>query len=558
MKKKNAGFTLVEMLVVLAIMGLILIMAFPAVNQLIKRNQNKKYIYHEQAMIEAAKLYLDQYEADIVGKGWYGCFEITYQQLLDSKLLKSFQEENIECNISGNKVRITKQNKNKNKKSSYQAYLQCKDIKNSNKVVYKSNKAITGICTPTVPSSSKSISNVLFDPERIGSNCWINKTSSSKSLKGDCSNNYVWYSGKLWRVISHNSNNSNNNGVRMITQWNMTTIPYGPVNNSVYDDSYAKEWIDSSRKDGFKGTLRERPKFLVDPNTLDSLSKDEYTNFMKNGLNSGLKTAYDNQNFDYLSNSSSSNPLGYFNSSAINMGIRPVVTIKGNINIATGNGTQDNPYRLSGDNDKPSAGTLLNTRYSGEYVNFNDELYRIIYSPLVENTNTYVTKIIKLDYLPGARPFDSNSSNKFSVTSTSNIGYYLNTTWKNTLSSTSKSMLAKGPWYLGPVGFGENFSQTYRSCTGSCPVNAEIGLPAVGELLSGQFNSSDQSKHYWTITPVTGTTNKVNEIYSFGKGTDTYASTNSNIYIRPALYLNSTVKISSGTGTPNDPFILTQ
>ena len=42
MKKRN-GFTLIELIAVITIIGLILIVAFPAVNKLISGNENKRF-----------------------------------------------------------------------------------------------------------------------------------------------------------------------------------------------------------------------------------------------------------------------------------------------------------------------------------------------------------------------------------------------------------------------------------------------------------------------------------------------------------------------------------
>ena len=61
--------------------------------------------------------------------------------------------------------------------------------------------------------------------------------------------------------------------------------------------------------------------------------------------------------------------------------MRPSINLKSSVRIVDGDGTIDNPYRLNGDNDTNLSGTLLSSRYSGEYIRFgNDEnnLYRIV------------------------------------------------------------------------------------------------------------------------------------------------------------------------------------
>ena len=44
------------------------------------------------------------------------------------------------------------------------------------------------------------------------------------SGNNDCVDmNYVWYSGKLWRIVSISSDNT----LKLVTEGNMTNIPWG-------------------------------------------------------------------------------------------------------------------------------------------------------------------------------------------------------------------------------------------------------------------------------------------------------------------------------------------
>ena len=542
MKQSKLGFTLVEMLVVLAIMGVILVIVFPSVTQLLRRNEDKEYTYYEQTLLEAAKLYYDQKEVDLAGVNWSGCLEITAQELIDADLLKPFDDEKIDCINKNSKVRITKANQDSNEDMT--AYIQCQE-KSSKKTVYETKDIPTNSCTYGVPSTSKELADVVFDENRIGANCQKQSYGLINYLKGGCENNYVWYSGKLWRVISIDTKD---NSIRMVTQWNMTTMPY-TSGSTDYNNGYVKNWLNDARIDGFRGTLRERSKFLqVDNITLLSKAEVERAqnggqNYLFNGLTSGLYDAYDSQKINSIHHSS---VLDRFNPLENSMGVRPVITVKGNVKIQTGSGTKDNPYRFVGDTDKPSSGTLLNTRYSGEYVKFDDELYRIVYSD-----DDGRIKLTKVDFLPDRRRFDTKVSTEFSPTSTTNIGYYLNSEWIKTIDSKYRNLLTEGPWYIGEMDFSSDYIAIFCS---DCVVDAKIGLPAVGEMLSGQFVSADVGKGYWTLTPYYKD-QSMNIIYSHGIGSDSTPLTLS-YYVRPSLYLKSDTKISSGQGTLKDPFIL--
>ena len=155
-----------------------------------------------------------------------------------------------------------------------------------------------------------------------------------------------------------------------------------------------EQWLNDTTVDGFLENLREPEKFIkmdsVWNNTITtettkpakttlvtdavgllnmyeytmSLKNADYkTGYLNNGLNWWTMTPSDSNNI-YLVNDYGVAPTMY--SSRNTFGIRPVINLKSNIKIVSGNGTKDSPYRLEGDNDKTLSGTLLSTRYSGE------------------------------------------------------------------------------------------------------------------------------------------------------------------------------------------------
>lgn len=130
MNKK--GFTLIELLVTIVIMALILIMVVPSITALRNSNKDKPYEYYAESLVEAAKIFVDREGEDInsIGaKNFIGCVDITYQDLLDSDLIKPFSDENIDC--SNATVRYTKSKKS----SSYNYDMTCTDT-TTNEVVY--------------------------------------------------------------------------------------------------------------------------------------------------------------------------------------------------------------------------------------------------------------------------------------------------------------------------------------------------------------------------------------------------------------------------------------
>ena len=53
-------------------------------------------------------------------------------------------------------------------------------------------------------------------------------------VTGSNPNNYIWYSGKLWRVVSIDTSD---NSVKLVTQWNISAISYDN-DSSAFDGSY--------------------------------------------------------------------------------------------------------------------------------------------------------------------------------------------------------------------------------------------------------------------------------------------------------------------------------
>ena len=79
------GFTLIELLVAITIIGIIMIMTLPAIHNLQRENQEKKFDDYERTVLEAAKVYEDQYEEDLFGRSDTGCAHIDFNSLVQKK-----------------------------------------------------------------------------------------------------------------------------------------------------------------------------------------------------------------------------------------------------------------------------------------------------------------------------------------------------------------------------------------------------------------------------------------------------------------------------------------
>ena len=412
----------------------------------------------------------------------------------------------------------------------------------------------------------------------------------------DCINfNYVWYSGKLWRITAIYPDGT----MKMITDDAITSINYGSDVN-FYTDNENKSWIYQWLNEDFLDTLYNHENIIVTdskwnvtnsnaasisdiniklPETtmvtakVGLLNSYEYYMSYKNTTYADgyLHIGYDWWLLNPYSSSYiwgvRSNGEGYNDVvSTRTRGTRPSVTLKSTIALLSGSGTKSDPYKIAGDKEEATPNTtLLNTRSSGEYVEFDGDLYRIVG---IENN---ATKINKNDYVRDtadavvSKNFSNNVTYGSGTTTDSYWDYYLNNTWYHEITANYKNMLVEGTYYLGTT------SNSYKGaiCTApsntvttkDCPKTTStwtgyVGLPRYGEMFaSQQGNYFTSSSYMWLITPSSST--KVWYIYSYGNGSGnlpestTYAT-------RPSLYLTSSVKITSGTGTPTDPYEISE
>ena len=418
----------------------------------------------------------------------------------------------------------------------------------------------------------------------VGNNGTIDTTDPEQTfITGTDPNNYIWYSGKLWRAVSIDPSD---NSVKLVTQWNISALPYNAENNTAFKGSYMEQWLNDTSVDGFLGNLREPDKFIKTDSTWNAtlttattkpekttmvtaavglLNIYEYTMSYKNAtnstgyLNNGLiwwtLTPYntsDVRDVNRSGNGSSSSP-------AISYGSRPSINLKSAVKIIDGDGTIDNPYRLQDDNDIPT-GALLSTRYSGEYISFGtgeNNLYRIVSHE--NGTGTKITSAIPLKDSGNYKKMAFGSNVTFSKDNT--IGTFLNGDYLTNgtyLTSDQVNMIEdKTTWYLGTVGIGANYKLAkYQDTTGSnltlSTATAKVGLLRLGELMAGQFDKDGNNTIYWTLTLYSPS--YVRNVTTYGNGD--LSSPAYSIGSRPSMNLKSTVKIVSGTGTKSDPFVI--
>ncbi len=427
---------------------------------------------------------------------------------------------------------------------------------------------------------SNFIWNVLLE-NGMGSNGDYYDDGTDTFITGEDPNNYIWYSGKLWRAVSVNNEEKT---TKLVTQWNISAISYSS-GSTAFEGSYMEDWLNDTSVDGFLGNLRDYENFIVtdavwdatlDATSLGSITRPngeetvtdavgllnmyEYqssnnggTNgYLNNGLHWWTLTPYSSSYVRLVSISGSAN-----GSASLAYGVRPSINLKSNVKIVDGDGTIYNPYRLNGDNDTNLSGTLLSSRYSGEYIKFgNDEnnLYRI-----VSHENGTGTKITSTEPLKSSGTFITRALGNVNYSNSTTIGAFLNGDYlTNYVDSSYSNMIEDSTtWYLGTVGDGTSYklakyTDINMSSTTTSTTSAKVGLLRIGELMAGQFDRYGNNTFYWTLTPYSASL--VLFVYNYGNAI--YYNPSYALGVRPSMNLKSNVVITGGDGTKDNPFTL--
>ncbi len=417
----------------------------------------------------------------------------------------------------------------------------------------------------------------------VGDNGTIDTSDSEQTfITGTNPNNYIWYSGKLWRAVSIDPSD---NSVKLVTQWNISAFSYNASDNTAFQGSYMEQWLNDTSVDGFLGNLREPDKFIKTDSVWNATSTTvttkpekttmvtdavgllnmyEYTmsyknassstGYLRNGLWWWTLTPNSTSNVSYVNNYGN----GSYISPDSSFGSRPSINLKYAVKIIDGDGTSNNPYRLQGDNDSPT-GTLLSTRYSGEYISFGtgeNNLYRIVSHE--NGTGTKITSAIPLKDSGNYKKMSFGDNVTFSKDNT--IGAFLNGDYLTSgtyLTRDQVNMIEDNTiWYLGTVGFADNYKLAkYQDATGSnlttSTTTAQIGLLRVGELMAGQFDKNGNNTTYWILTLYYSPLDVRCVTYN-GDGGSVSPSISKGS--RPSMNLKSNVIITGGKGTKEEPF----
>lgn len=137
---KNKGFTLIEIIAVILIIGIILGLSIPAVTalqkRLIKQRVNRFYIVLE----EAVDLYVDEHHKDYDKNA--SCYKLSYDSLVKEDLLKETDITCLSTANGNNEGIIIAKRVGDNNTFTYFYYLKCYDKKSNSDFVKLDNLPI--------------------------------------------------------------------------------------------------------------------------------------------------------------------------------------------------------------------------------------------------------------------------------------------------------------------------------------------------------------------------------------------------------------------------------
>lgn len=392
----------------------------------------------------------------------------------------------------------------------------------------------------------------------------VNKATNKTGVyTGSNPNNYIYFSGMLFRIVDADGDN-----VRIVAEQDVSNVNYTAIDEWL--EYYYDHIADESKKFVVKNKYCD---MKTDDNNISSIDKcDSYTkekevsilsatdinqvtteegNWLRPDSISWVRNEKDNKNAYTVRNRFYNTDARYMSfDQNYNFGVRPVLTIKGSTLIEDGDGTKENPYSI-GDMESAKAGDKLNTRHSGEFVSYSGMLWRIID---IDSDNTTKVIVNTTVYNGGERvltSYDTDSKAKiYNPKERGNVGYFISNEavqYFDTDYFVSKEI--EVPIYKNMIRYGkESTTKKYK---------VKISAPNMYEMFSAFDYNSVTMKSYWLINSSKAQYTKasISDI-----GVAMYGALYDNVEygVRPVGYLNKDCSIVSGTGTYEDPYIITE
>ena len=385
-----------------------------------------------------------------------------------------------------------------------------------------------------------------------------NDEDNTYAFRGECKNNYVIYSNRLYRIIDVDAEGN----VRIVSQQPVTvstmfeTVPFS--------QGALCQWLnktDEEHSGVFYDSLNTPVNFLIDTpvyeNTVDDPSKPDYSQSVSDIVirllslqdysSAGGANSYLNCGSEFWLTNMDSSGKHWFVDAQGNValsgnkvemkGVKPVLTITRTVIAIGGTGKADDPYILS-----QNQASTVRALEPGSVISYSGYNWTVC---AIENGNAVLMMdgVIMENGSPLTMSYGSKA--QFDPAAKGSLASYLNNNFLASLNS-YLTYLVENEWDIGmhqdvqsSYAQSENYVKTCK-CYVCLPNNSYLFL-------------DDQNDYY--LSTMSASTDKL--IYTISSELKLYADLLENKHsIRPVICMNGSVKLLSGSGTAEDPFIV--
>lgn len=386
----------------------------------------------------------------------------------------------------------------------------------------------------------------------------VEKVTKIGQYVGKVTNNYIKFSGMDFRIVGIVDGN-----VKIVAADDVANVNYSDL------DEWLKYYYEHINKDSKDYVVKTKycNDTLTDTSTKECSKYTNEKNVYILSVQDINKATDENGNsylypetIDWVANAKT-NKEGwttreYFSDSTLkymefskdyNFGIRPVLTIKGDALITSGDGTSEKPYMID-DYDIGKSGDKVNTRLSGEYIEYSNMLWQII-----ETTDSSLTKVISYNTMTVDSLSDisyplGETKNMYNPTKKGNIGYIIN---QKASDAVDEKYFVKNkievPLYKTLA--------TYKGTSSTKKYNVKFHAPNMYEMHTARNSNTQRS--YWLMNSSSEEfrryiVSEIGVVFYQKEGTPTDAGT------RIVGYLDKDCQIVQGQGTKDNPYKITK
>ena len=388
--------------------------------------------------------------------------------------------------------------------------------------------------------------NKVVQKDEVG----LHQDTDGYYFKGMVENNYVKFFNQTYRVIRINEDSS----VRMISEnirgsfmWgedthykksnifevlNKTSNEHSGVyldtitnyKNYLKTTNYSEDKLNGEKIESSDKTLKDYVTLLSIKDYTMATGKSSYLNNGKLFYLVGFNEDKENLYVEEDGSIQSCDSLDGF-------GIRPVITLKENTAVVSGNGTKDDPYVISTGDDKS---------YFNSYVKLGNDTW-VVYQD-GENLRLNLNGYIKNGEAEFVRNYSTTNS-VFNLNDRHNIAYYLNTDYLNGLSY--NSILVDCNYNIGEISddTGYGYNNIYNSV-----ITSKVGLLNIFDIIA---NGDLENYFYLNTTSEVGSM----EYNRYANGLLEESDVRDEKHIVPTVCIAKS-SIKSGKGTLEEPYVV--